>query len=460
MQPTPRVVVIGAGFAGLTCARELKRAPVQVAIVDRRNHHLFQPLLYQVATAGLNPGDIAVPIRSFLRRQKNLDVVLAEVAGFDLARRRVLLGGGETLAYDHLLVATGATHSYFGKLEWARFAPGLKNVEDALEIRRRVLLAFEEADRETDPRKREALLTFVIVGAGPTGVELSGAIAEIARHTLASEFRRIDPRQARVVLLEGVGRVLPTYSPDLSDAARRQLESLGVEVRTSALVTGIDADGVTVGEERVPSRTVLWGAGVAASPLARGLGTALDPAGRVRVNPDLTVPGREDVYVAGDLALVLQKDGTPVPGVAPAAIQEGRRVARNILATLHGEPRQPFHYWNKGILSTIGRARAVGEVGPFHLKGVVAWFTWLLVHIFFLIGFRNRFAVILQWAWSYATWGRGARLIVDTAEQWQLTASDFGRQVQARADGGVPHAPAPAPTSPGALAPGSAEVHH
>ena len=460
MQPPPHVVVIGAGFAGLACARALRRAPVRVTIVDRRNHHLFQPLLYQVATAGLNPGDIAVPIRSFLRRQKNLDVVLAEVNGFDLDGRRVILAGGETLPYDHLLVATGATHSYFGKLEWARFAPGLKNVEDALEIRRRVLLAFEEADREPDPRRREALLTFVIVGAGPTGVELAGAIAEIARHTLASEFRRIDPRQARVVLLEGVDRVLPTYAPDLSDAARRQLETLGVEVRTSALVTGMDADGVTVGEQHVPSRTVLWGAGVAASPLARHLAAPLDRAGRLKVNPDLTVPGHENVYAAGDLALVLQRDGTPVPGVAPAALQEGRHVARNISATLHGEPRRPFHYWNKGILSTIGRARAVGEVGPFHVRGLLAWLAWLFVHIFFLIGFRNRFAVILQWAWSYATWGRGARLIVDTAEQAQLAASDAARHGQARGDGGAAHAPVPPPTSPAAPAPESAGLRH
>jgi len=380
------------------------------------------------------------------------------VEGFDLEDRRVLLAEGETLPYDQLLLATGATHSYFGKLEWARFAPGLKTVEDALEIRRRVFIAFEEADREPDPRRREALLTFVIVGAGPTGVELAGAISEIARHTLASEFRRIDPRRARILLLEGVGRVLPTYAPDLSDAARRQLESLGVEVRTSALVTGIDAGGVTIGDEHIPSRTVLWGAGVAASPLARGLGAPLDRAGRVKVNPDLTVPGHEDVYVAGDLALVLRDGGTPVPGVAPAAIQEGRHVARSILATLRGDARQPFRYRDKGILATIGRARAVGQVGPFHVKGLLAWLTWLFVHIFFLIGFRNRFAVILQWAWSYATWGRGARLIVDTAQQWQLVARDAARVRQG--DGEEPRAPVPPPTSPAAPEPESAGTRH
>ncbi len=442
MQSPSRVVIVGAGFAGLYCARSLKRAPVQVTIVDRRNHHLFQPLLYQVATAGLNPADIAVPVRSFLRRQKNLDVVLGEVEGFDLDGRRVLLAGGEAIPYDQLLVATGATHSYFGRLDWARFAPGLKTVEDALEIRRRVLVAFEEADREADGRVREALLTFVIVGAGPTGVELAGAIAEIARHTLASEFRRIDPRHARVLLLEGIGRVLPAYPADLSDAARRQLEALGVEVRTNALVTGIDEAGVTIGEERVPARTVLWGAGVAASPLARALGAPLDRAGRVKANLDLTLPGRQHVYVAGDLALVSQEGGHPVPGLAPAAIQEGQHVARNMVATLRGDVRQPFRYRNRGTLSTIGRARAVGEVGRFHVKGVLAWLAWLFVHIFFLIGFRNRFAVILQWAWSYATWGRGARLIVDTAEQWRLAVRDV------QAEDGPRRTPAPPPPFP------------
>ena len=459
MPTPPRVAIVGAGFAGLYCARELKRAPVHVTIVDRRNHHLFQPLLYQVATAGLNPADIAVPIRSFLRGQKNLDVLLSEVEGFDLAGHNVLLAGGESLAYDQLLVATGATHCYSGKLEWARFAPELKTLEDALETRRRVLLAFEEADREPDPRRREALLTFVIVGAGPTGVELAGAIAELARHTLASEFRRIDPRRARILLLEGVSRVLPTYAPDLSDAARRQLESLGVEVRTSTLVTCIDADGVTVGDERIWARTVLWAAGVAASPLARMLRAPLDRAGRVKVNADLTVPGHEHVYVAGDLALVVQ-DGKPVPGVAPAAIQEGRHVARNMLATLRGEPRKPFHYRDKGILSTIGRARGVGQVGPFHVSGFLAWLAWLFVHIFFLIGFRNRFAVILQWAWSFATWGRGARLILDTAEQWQLAASDIARRAQSQADGGQTPTPVPPPTSPAAPEPESAGARH
>jgi NADH dehydrogenase len=440
MPPTPRIVVVGAGFAGLYCARTLARAPVRVTMVDRRNHHLFQPLLYQVATAALNPADIAVPARSFLRKQANLDVLLAEVAAFDLDAKRLLLGDGEALPYDQLLVATGVTHSYFGHPEWARFAPGLKTLEDALEIRRRVLSAFEEADRERDPARRTALLTFVVVGGGPTGVELAGALAEIARHTLAEEFRRIDPRSARILLLEGTGRVLPPYPPDLSEAARRQLAGLGVEVRTGALVTGIDADGVTVGEERIAARTVLWGAGVAASPLARRLGAPLDRAGRVLVEPDLTLPGRPEVYVAGDLAAVPQADGSFVPGVAPAAIQAGRHTASNMLRALRGEPRRPFRYVNKGALATIGRGRAVGDVRGLHLTGFLAWLAWLLVHVFFLIGFKNRVLVVLQWAWHYLTWGRGARLMVDTAQRWQQVAEDAGAAPPPPAPG-----PAPAP---------------
>ena len=424
MESAPHIVIVGAGFAGLYCARELRRSPVQVTLVDRHNHHLFQPLLYQVATAGLNPADIAVPTRSFVRRQHNLDVILGDVAAFDLDGRGAILGDGMAIRYDQLLVATGATHSYFGHPEWARFAPGLKTIEDALEIRRRVLMAFEEADREEDAATRQTLLTFVVVGGGPTGVELAGALAEIARHTLASEFRRIDPRSARILLLESVPRVLPTYPPDLSEAARRQLASAGVEVRTGALVEGIDEGGVTVHGERISARTVLWGAGVAASPLARALGAPLDRAGRVEVNPDLTVPGRNDVYVAGDLAHVVGKDGRAVPGVAQAAIQQGRHVARNMLRTLHGEPRAPFRYRDKGTLATIGRGRAVGEVRRLHLSGAVAWLAWLFVHLYFLIGFRNRVMVILQWAWAYVTYGRGARLIVDTAEHWQLLVDE------------------------------------
>ncbi len=449
----PRVVIVGAGFAGLYCARALARAPVAVTLIDRRNHHLFQPLLYQVATAGLNTGDIAVPIRSFARRQRNLDVVLGEVSAFDLPGHRVLLGDGSALPYDQLLVATGVTHSYFGNPQWARFAPGLKTLEDALEIRRRLLVAFEDADRARDPALASALLNFVVVGGGPTGVELAGAVAEIARHTLASEFRRIDPARARVLLIEAMDRVLPAYPPALSGAARRQLEALGVEVRTGARVTAIDATGVTLGEEWIPARTVLWGAGVAASPLARALGVPLDRAGRVTVNADLTVPGHPEVSVAGDLARVDTENGEPVPGLAPAAIQEGRAAARNMLRALRGEPREAFHYRDKGILATIGRGRAVARIGRLQLKGIIAWLAWLFVHILFLIGFRNRLLVVLEWAWAYATWGRGARLIVDTAEQWQLVARDVtapaetGRDVLARPPT-LPAGPPPGPVGP------------
>jgi NADH dehydrogenase len=444
----PRVVIVGAGFAGLYCARALARAPVAVTLIDRRNHHLFQPLLYQVATAGLNTGDIAVPIRSFARRQRNLDVVLGEVSAFDLPGRRVVLGSGGAVPYDRLLVATGVTHSYFGNPQWAPFAPGLKTLEDALEIRRRILVAFEDADRNPDPALASALLTFIVVGGGPTGVELAGAVAEIARHTLASEFRRIDPTRARILLIEAMDRVLPAYPPDLSGAARRQLETLGVQVRTGARVTAIDAAGVGLGEEWIPARTVLWGAGVAASPLARALGVPLDRLGRVEVNPDLTVPGHPEVSVAGDLASVHTESGELVPGLAPAALQEGRAAARNMLRAFRGEPREAFHYRDKGMLATIGRGRAVGLVGPLHLTGVIAWLSWLFVHILFLIGFRNRVLVVLEWAWAYATWRRGARLIVDTAEQWQLVTQgrrspDSGRDVPVR-----PPAPAASLTEP------------
>jgi NADH:ubiquinone reductase (H+-translocating) len=445
----PHVVIVGAGFAGLYCARALKDAPVWVTVVDRKNHHLFQPLLYQVATAALNPADIAVPTRSILRRQRNADVVLGDVTGFDLATKQVRLTSGESLEYDRLVIATGVTHSYFGKPEWARFAPGLKTVEDAVEIRRRILLAFERAEREADPAEREALLTFVVVGGGPTGVELAGALTEVARHTLAADFRHIDPTSARVILLEGTPRVLPSYPKDLSESARRQLSSLGVEVRTGTLVTGIDGEGVSVGEERIRARTVLWGAGVAASPLARAVGVPLDNAGRVKVNPDLTIPGHDEVFVAGDLAAAVNDDGSPVPGVAPAAIQEGKHVAKAIEASLRGEPREPFRYFDKGTLSTIGRARAVGVVGrKLHLTGLVAWLAWLFVHILFLIGFRNRFLVILSWAWQYATYGRGARLITDTAERWQYAAEDSA--ARADAEGLRPSGSKPASTEPAA----------
>jgi NADH:ubiquinone reductase (H+-translocating) len=417
----PHVVIVGGGFGGLEAARALEGAPVRVTLVDRRNHHLFQPLLYQVATAALNPADISAPIRHVLRAQRNAEVVLAEVVAVEPGARRLRLADG-AIPYDFLVVATGATHSYFGNERWAPLAPGLKTVEDALEIRRRILLAFERAERETDPIARDALLTFVIVGAGPTGVELAGALSEIARHTLTRDFRHIAPESARVILVEALPTVLPAYPHRLQGAARRQLERLGVEVRTGAKVTRIDAEGVTVGDERIPARTVLWGAGVAASPLARTLGAPLDRAGRVEVLPDLTLPGHPEIAVVGDLAAVRQEDGAPVPGVAPAAMQEGRHAAENVVRTLAGRPRRPFRYRDKGSLATIGRAAAVARVGGLEFSGLAAWLAWLLVHVFFLIGFRNRVAVMLQWAWSYVTFSRGARLITDTAEQWRLVA--------------------------------------
>jgi NADH dehydrogenase len=410
-------VIVGGGFGGLWAARALRKAPVRITLVDRRNHHLFQPLLYQVATAALNPSDIAAPIRSILRSQKNVTVLLGEAKSIDVPGRRVVLEDG-AIAYDHLILATGATHSYFGRDDWARFAPGLKSIEDALDIRRRVFLAYEAAEREDDPVRRKAWLTFVIIGAGPTGVEMAGALAEIARHSMPGDFRHIDPRQARVILLEGMDRVLPPYPTELSSKARHQLERLGVEVRTSARVSGIDAEGVLIGEERIPTHTVVWAAGVQASPLARSLGVPLDRAGRVKVRPDLTIPDHDEVMVIGDLAAAEQEDGKPVPGVSPAAMQEGEHAAHNIERALRGEPRLPFRYWDKGSFATIGRGAAVGEIlGKFRLSGFLAWLAWLAIHIFFLIGFRNRVFVMMHWAYSYVTYRRGARLITgQTAE--------------------------------------------
>lgn len=405
----PRVVIIGGGFGGLTAARCLAKAPVRVTLVDRRNHHLFQPLLYQVATAALNPSDIASPIRRVLRRQKNAEVLLAQAMSVDLAKKEVLLDEG-TLPYDFLIVATGARHSYFGHDEWAVAAPGLKSIGDALEIRRRVLLAFELAEREPDPAKRQAWLTFVVVGGGPTGVELSGALCEIAYHALARDFRHIDPTQARVILLEGADRVLTPYSPDLSEKAKKQLEHLGVEVRIGKQVTGIDAEGVELGTERIAARTVLWAAGVIGSRLGKSLGVPLDRAGRVLVEPDLTVPGHSEVYVVGDLASLVV-DGQPVPGVAPAAMQEAQHAVKNLLSTLRGAPRQPFKYKNKGSLATIGRWSAVAQMGRYKLSGPLAWLAWLFIHVMFLVEFRNRLIVSVQWFWYFLSYDRGARLI-------------------------------------------------
>jgi len=407
----PRVVILGGGFGGLYATKALKRAPVRVTVVDRRNYHLFQPLLYQVATAALNPSDIAYPIRSVVARQTNTNVLLGEATAIDVSRKIVKLVDGE-VAYDYLIVATGATHSYFNHPEWERSAPGLKGVEDALEIRRRVLLAFEAAEREADPEKQKAWLTFVVVGGGPTGVELAGALSEIARQTMIRDFRRINPSSARVILVEGKDRVLPTYPADLSKKAEDQLRGLGVEVMTSAMVTKLDDHSVCVGEMTLASRTVLWAAGVQASPLARTLGAPLDRAGRVLVNDDLTMPGHPEVFIIGDLAALRE----PVPGVAPAAIQEGIHAARSIERAVAGKPRQPFRYRDKGSLATIGRAAGVADFGRFHLSGFLAWAAWLGVHIFFLIGFRNRVLVLLQWAWAYVTYQRGARLITGDVE--------------------------------------------
>jgi NADH dehydrogenase len=412
--PEKHVVIIGGGFGGIAAARALKRAPVRVTMVDRRNHHLFQPLLYQVATAALNPSDIASPIRRILRRQRNASVILGEVISIDTGKKIVQLSDGE-VAYDYLIVAAGATHSYFGHEEWEGAAPGLKTLEDAVEIRRRVLVAYEAAEREIDADECATWMTFVIIGAGPTGVEMAGALAEISRRVLERDFRRIDPGRARIILIEAGPRVLPAMSAESSESARRQLERLGVEVITDSPVTAVDDRGVTHGGTRTDTRTVIWAAGVAASTLGSSLGAELDRAGRVIVNQDLSVKGADGVFVIGDLASI-KSDGKPVPGLSPAAMQEGRHAAKNIVRTLRGEPTLPFRYWDKGTLATIGKAAAVGDIGRLHLSGLVAWLMWLFVHIFFLIGFRNRFIVIVEWAWTYIRNDRGARLITGDVE--------------------------------------------
>jgi NADH dehydrogenase len=414
----PKVVILGGGFAGLSAARALKHESCEITLIDRRNHHLFQPLLYQVATAALNPGDIAYPIRSVLRNQQNARTILARVDRIDLAQKRVVLQDGDEVPFDHLIVATGATHSYFGKDEWEPWAPGLKTVEDALEVRRRVLSAYEASEREHDPEKVKKLLTFVVVGAGPTGVELAGALMEIGRETVAKDFRTFDPRSLRVVLVEGSDRVLPPYSPRLSQKAKEALVQMGVEVRTSARVTLIDKDGVQVGDERISARVVLWAAGVAASPLGKTLGSETDRAGRVVVKPDLSIEGHPNVFVTGDL-MSLQLEGKPVPGVAPAAIQSGRWAAKNLARRLRGESTLPFRYRDKGSLATIGRAAAVGRLGKIEATGFLAWWMWWLIHIAYLIGFRNRIVCMVGWAWQYFAFARGARLI--TGRAWEPT---------------------------------------
>jgi NADH dehydrogenase len=401
-----RIVILGGGFGGLEAARGLARAPVDVVLVDRRNYHLFQPLLYQVATAGLSPADIASPIRSILSRQRNLSVLLARVTGVDLEAKTVQTDRGE-IGFDRLVVATGARHDYFGHDEWEPFAPGLKKIDDATDIRRRILLAFERAETEQDPAERARLLTFVVVGGGPTGVEMAGAIAELAHRALAADFRRIDPRMTRVVLIEAGPRVLAGFDPDLSRKAEKTLNALGVEVRCGAPVTDCTDDGVVVAGQRIESRTVVWAAGVRASPAARWLGAEADRAGRVVVGPDLRLPGRDDVFVIGDTALVPGPGGRPLPGNAPVAKQEGRYVARVIASGLS----EPFRYRDFGALATIGRRHAVVQIGRLKLSGFVAWLIWCVAHVYFLIGFRNRVVVALTWLWAYVTWQRGTRLI-------------------------------------------------
>jgi len=406
----PQVVIVGGGFGGLNAARALAGADVRVTLLDRHNYHLFQPLLYQVATASLSPGDVASPIRWILRHQSNVEVLLADVREIDPAGRRVLIDGGESIPYDYLVLASGAAHAYFGHPEWAARAPGLKTLDDALEMRRRVLLAFEAAEREQDPEKQRRLLTFVIVGAGPTGVELAGALAEIARQSLRKDFRRIRPESARIVLLEGSPYVLAPFPDPLRAAARASLERLGVEVRTGSVVTAVDADGVMIGSERISAETVLWAAGVAASPIAQSLGVPLDRAGRVTAEPTLTLAEHANIFVVGDICVFMQ-DGKPLPGVAQVAMQQGTRAGRNVLRAVAGRPLEPFTYKDYGIMATIGRGAAVGDVFGLKISGFFAWLFWIFLHIFWLIGFRNRFVVMTEWSSAYFSLQRRVRLL-------------------------------------------------
>jgi NADH dehydrogenase len=403
-------VIVGGGFGGLNAARALAGADVHVTLLDRHNYHVFQPLLYQVATASLSPGDVASPIRWILRHQENVEVLLANVRGIDPGACRVIVDGGEPIPYDYLILAAGAAHAYFGHPEWAERAPGLKTLDDALEMRRRVLSAFEAAERETDAAKQRRLLTFVIVGAGPTGVELAGALAEIARQSLRHDFRRIHPESARIVMVEGSPYVLPPFPDPLRGAARRSLERLGVEVRTGSVVTGVDGDGVTVGGEHISAGTVLWAAGVAASPIAQSLGVPLDRAGRVTPEPTLALSAHPNIFIVGDMCVFVQ-DGTPLPGVAQVAMQQGTRAGQNIRRAIAGQPLEPFRYKNYGIMATIGRGSAVGDIFGLKISGFFAWLFWIFLHIFWLIGFRNRFVVMTEWAWAYVTLQRRVRLI-------------------------------------------------
>lgn len=411
---TPHVVIVGGGFGGLYCAKALKHAPVKITMIDRRNFHLFQPLLYQVATASLSPADIAAPIRGVLRNQQNTEVWMAEVVDIDVDNCRVILEDS-TIDYDYLVLATGATHAYFGHEEWAAHAPGLKTIDDATEIRRRFLLAFEEAEREANADARRRQLTFVIVGGGPTGVELAGAMAEIARKVIPSDFRAINTASARILLLEAGPRILPAYPESLSEKAARQLRKLGVDVRVNALVTQIEEDSVLVGDERIPAGNVYWAAGVAASPLGAKLGAQTDRAGRVFVNPDCSVPGHPEIFVIGDLAH-LEESGKMLPGVCQTAMQMGKHTARMIRNDLKGKPRGSFHYRDKGNLATIGRAAAVADIAGMCFAGLPAWLIWVFVHIMYLIGFKNRIVVMIQWAWAYIGYRRGIRLITGEPE--------------------------------------------
>ena len=412
----PRVVIIGGGFGGLEAAKALRKMPVRVTLLDRQNHHLFQPLLYQVATAALSPADIAEPLRAILRRQENTEVILAEVERIEVAAKRVITGDGE-VPYDYLILAAGARHSYFGNAAWEKYAPGLKSLDDALELRRRMLLAFELAEKTPSDEVRAAAMTFVVVGAGPTGVEMAGALSEIARVTLVKDFRHIDSAQARVILLDAAPRVLPTFAPDLSESARRQLSGIGVDVRLGTMVKKIDETGVTLhGGEKIPARTVVWAAGNAASPLGASLGVPLDRMGRVIVNADLSIPGHPEVFVIGDLAHFAPEGGVPLPGLSPVAMQQGRHVAENIRVLLAGGWTAKFDYFDKGTMATIGRHAAVADAGFIRFSGWLAWLAWLFVHVLFLISFRNKLMVLANWAWQYVTFGRGARLI--TGRQW------------------------------------------
>jgi NADH dehydrogenase len=413
----PKVVIIGGGFGGLWAAGALKNKAVDVTLIDRKNHHVFQPLLYQVATAVLSPGEIAQPIRRILHNAKNIEVILGEVVGFDTGRNAVKLGDGSEVPYDYLIVAAGARHSYFGHDNWETAAPGLKTVEDALEMRRRILLTFELAEREAYLNQEQRPLTFVVVGGGPTGVELAGAIGDIARMALKNDFKAIDTTKAHVILFEGTDRVLGTYPKSLSESAKRQLESIGVEVRLNSFVTEIESGRVKVGDEWINCDVVLWATGVAASPLGKQLGAETDKAGRVFVNPDLSVPDVPNVFVIGDMAALKMENGEPVPGLAPAAQQEGTLVAKNILREMAGKPRKNFSYIDKGTMATIGRTKAIADIRGWKFSGLIAWFMWLFLHIVLLIGFRNRLYVLLDWAWAYLTRERSARLITGDAEE-------------------------------------------